>query len=250
MVEPLLRWGTVLVAGAFGLVFALLGLANLNALRAVTFTSVTAPGRVRPGLAEVVARVQPAGEPVTAPLSGTECVGYVLGESVRGRDYRSLFGLRWREARLVEDLHPFDLADGSGHIHVDPTLEGSWPDGSPSELFSDLELSVDARETFDAEAPLPDALAAVVATEDLHGGVTERRFTEWRIEEDDQLYVLGRARETGEEEPLAIVNDAGPFVLSETPQWRTALRRLLRALAFLLVGAGMLSVAVLRAGLV
>lgn len=248
MIEPLLRWGTVAVAGAFGLVFALLGLANLNALRAVAFTGVTAPGRVRPGVVEVVARVQSAEEPVTAPLSGEECVGYLLAEAVRGPNYRSLYGLQWLEAGTTADLRPFDLADGSGRVRVDPTLDGDWPDGLPSDLFADLELSVDDRETFDADS-LPNELAGLTG-DDPFDAVDERRFTEWRIETDDELYVLGRARETGEEEPLAIVNDTGPFILSETPQWRTALRRFVRALAFLLVGAGLLSVAILRAGLV
>lgn len=249
MLGPLLRWTTVVVAGAFGLVFALLGLANLNALRAVAFTSVTAPGRVRPGVVEVVARVQPTEELVTAPLSGEECVGYVLAEEVRGDSYRTLFGLRWLDAGTATHLPSFDLADGSGRVHVDPTIDGAWPDGLPSDLFADLELSADERATFDADA-LPEELAELAGTDDPFEAVEERRFTEWRIEPDDQLYVLGHARETGEEEPLTIANDTGPFIVSETPQWRTALRRLVRALAFLLVGAGMLSVAVLQTGLV
>lgn len=236
----LLRFPAAVLAGVIGGTFLVVGLWHLNALRAVTLTSVSSPGRIQPGVAEVVARVQPTGETLQAPLSGARCVGYVLRAERRGRGLCSLFGRRWAELATESQLRPFYLADGSGRVLVRPTPDagdgpGSWPGDAPDEFVTDLELTVDDRATFEAGDTLPEGLG----NERANG---TRRYTEWRIEPQDVLYVLGRAREGADADgPLVLANDGGPFVVSETPQWRMALKRLGRGLVFLVVGLALLT---------
>lgn len=245
--HPLVRWLPVAVALVVALVFTTVGLANLNALRKVVFTRVTAPGRVQPGVVEVLARVRTAREPLTAPLSGEPCVGYVLREEDRGGGLRSLWGRRWRTTDRESAFHPFYLADGTGRVRVEPAPDGReesvpWPGNPPDDFFTDLELTPDEQRVVAAGESLPEHLGGDAAPE-------ARRYTEWRIDPDDGLYVLGRARESDDpEEPPVLENDGRPFVVSELPQWRIALRRLLRALAFLVVAAGLLVGAAIRAG--
>lgn len=235
------------LAAVVGGTFLLVGLWYLNALRAVTLSRVTAPGRVAPGVTEVLARVQPAGETLTAPLSGESCVGYVLRTERRGEGVRSLFGRRWERTATRSELVPFRLVDGSGRVLVRPVPgadDGAepWPGDPPDDFFTDLELTVDTRETVAAGDDRPDGL---------DGGPAdgERRYTEWRIAPGDALYVLGRARrEDDADAPMGIANDSGPFIVSETPQWRTALNRLLRGLAYLLVGGALLAYAAVASG--
>lgn len=248
MIE-LLRLPAAALAGVIGGAFLLVGLWFLNGLRAVTFTSVESPGRVQPGgIAEVVARVQHAGEPLVAPLSGERCVGYVLREERRGTGLRSLFGRRWQETATGSEFAPFYLADGSGRILVRPTPDagdraGTWPGDSPTDLLTDLELSLDDRETFEAGDRLPDGLGGTRAD-------AARRYTEWRIAPGDVLYVLGRASAAADEgEPLVVSNDGGPFIVSESPQWRTALDRLLHGVVFLVVAGVLLLYAAETLGL-
>ncbi|MFB6171920.1 MAG: hypothetical protein ABEJ23_05250 [Haloarculaceae archaeon] len=225
--------------------FLLVGLWYLNALRAVTFTRVTAPGRVQPGLTEVVARVQPTQDTLTAPLSGERCVGYVLREERAAGGLRSLLGRRWTRVAVASEFEPFAVGDGSGRVLVRPTPDGqgSWPGDAPDDFFTDLELSVDERAVFEAGDALPAGLGDQRTD-------APRRYTEWRVGPGDVLYVLGRARagETDDDPPV-IENDDGPFIISESPQWRTALNRLLRGLVFAVVGGALLAYAAVAAGL-
>lgn len=236
----LLRLLAAVLAGVIGGTFLIVGLWYLNGLRAVTLTSVRSPGRVEQGIAEIVARVQPSGEVLQAPLSGARCVGYVLQAERRGRGFRSLFGRRWEEAATESQLLPFYLGDGSGRVLVRPTPDagdgpGTWPGDAPDEFVTDLELTVDDRVTFETGDTLPEGLG----NERADG---TKRYTEWRIEPQDVLYILGRAREgTDADAPLVVANDGGPFIVSETPQWRMALMRLVRGLVFLIVGLALLT---------
>lgn len=75
-------WVKAVFFGALGVAGLYVLLGSLNLLRKVAFTRVSRPGSVDPGRAEVVGRVEPASEPVIAPLSGAECVGYVLRQEV------------------------------------------------------------------------------------------------------------------------------------------------------------------------
>lgn len=234
-----LRLLAAALTSVIGGVFLLVGLWYLNALRAITFKSVESPGRVEPGVTEVVARVQPAGETLTAPLSGERCAGYVLREEQRGEGIHSLFGRRWDETATESELVSFYLADGSGRVLVRPTPDagdrGTWPGDPPGDSFTGLDLTVDAQETFEVGDRLPTGLG---------GGDADapRRYTEWRIDPQDVLYVFGRAGEQADADaPLVIENDGGPFIVSESPQWRTALSRLLRGLVYLAVGGALLT---------
>lgn len=245
----LLRLPAAILAGVIGGTFLIVGLWYLNGLRAVTLTSVSSPGRVQQGVAEIVARVQPFGETLQAPLSGARCVGYVLRSEQRGRGFRSLFGRRWEETAAESQLLPFYLADGSGRVLVRPTPDagdgpGSWPGGAPDEFVTDLELTVDDQATFEAGDTLPEGLGNERVD-------AARRYTEWRIEPQDVLYILGRVREeTDAEAQLSVANDGGPFIVSETPQWRMAVKRLVRGLIFLIVGLALLTYPATVLGLV
>lgn len=215
-------WLTAVLATLVGVGATLAGASALNALRGVAFSPTTAPGEVRAGLAEVAGEVGPAEDLFDAPLYGTPCVGYAV------REQRPLVGdYVWRETRTASAFAPFYLTDDGGRALVRPAPfdDGAgptkWCGGDPKGFFSDLELRRDDRRRFAAGERPPPAIV------DLFGDAEgPRRYAEWRVEPGDEVYVIGSATADGE----PAVENRGTFIVSERPQWRVALNRLLRAL--------------------
>lgn len=211
-----------IVAGPVTLLFGLFGLrVGLGFASNVRNMLATARSDIRglpsAGLVEVVGRVYEVPDPLTAPVSGADCIAY----AVRAEEYRRDDDLtkEWVTVSDVDRATPFVLTDDTGTVTVDPDPSG------------DLTYPETAREEVDAGGPV--SLSTPI------GGTGDddyrRRVVERRLPADGELYVLGTATDDGDR----ITADGESFVVSADGERRTALRQSAYAAVALLVGLGL-----------
>lgn len=116
----------------------------------------------------------------TAPVSGRECLVYTYEVERYARGYR---GHVWDPVARGQDGVPFELADGSGAVTVDPDGADIVTGGAVN-----VEKAAD-------EEPTP-ALAALNDVAGVSDG-DRLRYTEATIEPGDPVYVLGEATQSG-----------------------------------------------------
>ena len=137
-------------------------------------------------------------ELVQAPVSGTHCLGYIVVVEQR---YRSRILVQWHADYLVGELPRFQVGD-THPVFVDlgDTLGGDGPAATlrniapPDDRFSPLDLELDERTaTTDPGDPLPATVPGFEASRDQSYPV---RMREHRIDEGDDLLLVGRAIES------------------------------------------------------
>ncbi|WP_440006370.1 hypothetical protein [Halomicrococcus sp. SG-WS-1] len=200
------------IFGLVGLVGVVGLLSFLSSLQTVLSTGVSPPDALGTGRVAVIGEVEATDSPVRAPLSGEECVGYVLDREVKHRTGGTGVGLlvpRWHRKDVHYELPPTYLADVEGdrvRVQFDADVE-SWRTPVPDELFSNVQLGVDDRTRYDEDASPPEAVHGILgdvpdvsSAGSVFGvGSHPHRYTEWRLEPGDRLYLLGHAHDDASE---------------------------------------------------
>lgn len=136
----------------------------------------------------------------------------------------------------------FYLSDGPERVRVEPhwkpevlgegasRLVGFGGSDVPGDAFSNLRLEADERRRYDPGESPPAAVADALGEPTGDDADRPHRYTEWRIDPGDELYVLGRATRAPPGERVAtVVEHRDEFVLSDGSQAGVALRLLARA---------------------
>jgi hypothetical protein len=184
---------------------------------------------------------------VTAPFSGTECLGYTYEVEERRSSGKHS---NWHT--LEEGTHGVDflVEDGTGQVHVEPggadfRLEEHTKRVSPGdELPPRIERFVESTDDVEKQ----DGSIDLGVTELSVGN--KQRFTERRLDPGESVYVYGAARpdtntEWGSTLVDAVVGDGDDvpaFVVSDTDERGTALRFGKRGLTLLCIGILFISV--------
>ncbi|MFB6303617.1 MAG: GIDE domain-containing protein [Haloferacaceae archaeon] len=228
-----------------------------------------------PGVVEVEGEAVPAGEPVTAPVTGRDAV--VAAWTVEEWDERGDTS-RWREVARGIEASAFEVDDGTAAVRVEPVSRrdtaGKWTQTTGVSAADGVRVEdvLAEFETFPTEAevaPDEDPPEGIRRLHDDHGlyedtgSITNavdvgrkhgrRRYAEQVIRPGDEAYVLGRveARDDPDRtrfrpaEAAVTVPDDGPLVLSDQSEasieaeFESAARTLLVAGAVsTLVGVG------------
>lgn len=168
-----------------------------------------------------------------SPITNTSCVLY----RYEVEEYReSGDDSRWVTVDSGREVRPFHLDDGTGDVLVDP--EGA-----------DLRLPRDARIRAEGFDELPEPAQEFVRENDevdvQDGWFTDdRRYTEWRIEPDQTVYVFGEALpRDGEASTFnpdnAVVNESRStpmFVVSDQRESELLSSMTRRTIGFILSG--------------
>lgn len=135
------------------------------------------------GTVELQGEAKPRDETFEAPITGEDCVLY----EYRVEEYRQTGDdADWVTVDSDETREPFDLDDGTASVMVDPK-------------GADLRLPRDNRFKVDGFDELPEATQRFVReNEDVEAQDgdwfdNDRRYTEWRIDPDQTVYVFGEA---------------------------------------------------------
>jgi len=183
----------LLPAGAVGLVFLLLGLAELrNAWRIRSEEPDAAADATSGGPIELAGTAQATDERICAPFSGVDC----LACEYEVLEYRS-HGKHSSWQTVDEDAVsvPFHLRDDTGSVLVDP-------DGASLNLAEELDHEVDGGETppdrireFIADTPAVDSedYTHDLKIVEIKGG-NDRRYVERRLDLGSHVHVVGAAR--------------------------------------------------------
>lgn len=195
-----------LLAGIFALV-GLLGILGVlqpvRLLQTLISTGVSESDAVGSDRVGIIGTVESNDSLVRAPLSGRECVGYVVDREVKHRTGGTGFGLlfpRWHRKDVRYEFPSLYLAGGQGPVRVEFDGDGdSWQTQVPDGLFSNVQLGADERVRCKGDEPTPEAVRPVIGSVpnvssagSVFGiGSHPHRYTEWRFEPGDRLYVLG-----------------------------------------------------------
>lgn len=242
----------LVIVGVVGLWSLVAFVAAVRLLFRVAVTSPDALDSLEPGRAAVAGTLAPEdGGRVTAPLSGERCAGYLLLREVY--DYHGTVGIikRWQTHGVDRDVDPFVVDDGSASARVDPgwrsnesdplsgTRFGLTGNSTPDDLFSNLRLSRDASlKCAPTERPPASVLDALGERHESYRDCPHR-YSEWRLDPGDDLYVLGEATAGGSTTRVARrIENSGrsKFVVAE-PSRRPMLLRLGCRAALSAVGA-------------
>lgn len=222
-----------LVAVLLGAGALLLGFRELRVRQGVRNTPTSTVRSLAIGPAEVKGRARPAGEPVRAPLSGTEAA--LVEVTVEAYHDTGDDGY-WETLGRYRHPDAFLVDDGTGEVLVDPlgadirsepeeTVGRSSGDPPPREL-ADL-ASEALPEDDDPDGPvaaLPGPAQGLAQDVDDEGGPEEhlaspgnrrRRYVERVLEPGEQAYVLGYAERL---EEAAAVENARNLVVAEPPR--------------------------------
>lgn len=225
----------LLVVGAVAGVFGAAGLRlSVTAVSATVRLLAAADAPGEPGACiRFRGRAVADCDTVTAPLSGQQCLGYVLAQEqhvrVGGTPIR-----RWQGHVLARDLPGFAVARDGTRVRValrsftgeDTELVGFGRAERPGNRYSDLRLSRDEQSShYDATDPVPDEVVGLLGL-DSTAVDNAHRYVEWRLHEGEELTVAGRR--TDDRTPT-VGDDAAPFVLSEDGAVGAALSPLGRA---------------------
>jgi hypothetical protein len=191
-------------------------------------------------------RVRPVTDTVTAPLSGEECVGYVVAQEQYLRAGGTPFR-RWRGHVVARECPAFAVDDTGTRLRVRPTsfthddaeLVAFGSGELPGSVYSDWRLRRDEQSRrYDASERVPESVVELLGL----GGVSvdaDHRYVEWRIERGDDLLVVGRR----EARDPTVAETAGAFVLSEVGLLRSVCSPLRRGVLFGAFGLGALAAA-------
>ncbi|WP_255197120.1 GIDE domain-containing protein [Halorarius litoreus] len=210
--------GFDLVLLAFGLVGVALGAGN--AARWLRFRALgdTPTGETREGPVSVTGLVA-HDDPPRSPFFDREAVAWTWTVEAKNRHGTSYEGRRaWEQARAGQGGVPFDVDDGSGSVHVDPTG-----------------ASLDCTSTTTEERHPEDPPGRAAEITNLDMGGEQFRFTESVLSPGVEVTVLGAARE-GDEGVVLAATDDEPFVVSEGGRASTLRRYAIRGVGFGLAG--------------
>lgn len=222
-----------LVALLVGGLALVLGFREFRVRQGIRNTPTSTVRSLAIGPAEVKGRARPAGDPVTAPLSGTEAA--LVEVTVEAYHDTGDDGY-WETLGRYRHPDAFLLDDGTGEVLVDPmgadvrsdpeeTVGRSSGDPPPPEL-ADL-ASEALPEDDDPDGPvaaLPGPVRGLVQDVDDEGGPgghlasagdRRRRYVERVLEPGERAYVLGYAERL---EEAAAVENAGNLVVAEPPR--------------------------------
>lgn len=213
---PDLAFGPIAILAGF----LVLGIAwhygdNVRAMMATAQSDAgTVPGD---GLVEVSGRIHDVPEPLTAPLSGADCVSYSLTvEEYRRKDDLTK---EWVDVERIERATSFVLTDDTGTVTVDPA--------DPSDFRCDIAQPESASREIDGQ----ESPELAVDIDDSSDDELPRRYRERHLPASEDLYVLGTASAGGDR----IENAGGePFTVSTDSEWRTIGRHV----AYSLVASG------------
>lgn len=201
MVFALILTAVFVLVGLVGVVGLLI---SSRLLQTVLSTSVSRPSELGSGRVAVVGDVEATAAPIHAPLSGKECIGYVLDREVKHRTGGTGVGLlvpRWHRKNVHYELPTMYLADENGdrvRVDFDTDVE-SWRAPAPDELFGNLQLGAHDRTRYDETDSPAEAIRNLLGDVPnvSSGGAVfglgshPHRYTEWRLEPGDRLYLLG-----------------------------------------------------------
>lgn len=209
-----------LILSAICILVGLIGLTgvalSLRSVQTMVSTGIEPLDDLGSGRVAAVGETEAAESTVRAPLSGKECAGYILTREVKHRTGGTGLGLlvpRWHRKDIHYDLPPLYLADETGRIRLEfDTDVASWRRPIPDELYSDLQLGINERVTFDETSPPPEAVHDVlgdvpdVSSSGLVFGIgsNPHRYTEWRLEPGNRLYVLNRTEDSSPETTIRL----------------------------------------------
>lgn len=245
----------VLLIGVLGVVAFAASLRTARQAVTLARAPTTRTVDLEPGLVTVAGDVR-VEEPLTAPISGEPCVGYVLREWTShvpeggvNDTALSISGLEWWEddstrEQSIAAVVPFYLRDDGGEVAIDPRSGGepARSRGPTTELdpLSNFDLTDPPRtEVESGDGALPGELLHVVERHpDLGRDVARRRYVEERVPASG-LTVSGRAIRDGGR--VTVVNEGSAFVLSDTAVSATIRDRLAVAAVLVLFGVGALA---------
>lgn len=172
------------------------------------------------GVVEVSGRVHDVPEPLTAPVSGADCLSYTLEvEEYRRHDD---VAKEWVDVDRIERGTEFVLTDDTGTVTVDP---------GPLDDFR-YDVATPDRKSREVDEGASHGLEAAVA--ETGDDEYPRRYREERLSAEDTLYVLGTVADNGSR----IENREGqPFIVSTDSESRTVVRH--AAYALFAVGIGL-----------
>ena len=200
---------TVIVGGTAA-VLVIIGVIGLllpaRTLRRVTVSVVT-PANAETGLVSVRGTATPDDTTVTAPLSGCECLGYIVTQQLLYRTGQSIDGLHrhYRTEDATSHVTPFTIRGDAAVLPVNVTnITRSWRTPNPDSRWSDVKLPRSTTVTCSPDEPVPDSVAEYFddAVPDdparLGSGPVPHRYIEWRLDSGADVSMTGRRDALGD----------------------------------------------------
>lgn len=235
-------------AGIIAVVSTILGLGGvaLSVESAASFRQVVgarSPDDAESGaVVRAEGRVEPASDPLYAPLTGDRCAGYVLAQQLYYR-WGTLPFRRWQTHRVWHTVPAFDVVDRlSVRVRVGRESGSAVRTGDrtpPDSVFGDLHLERTASsQRFGSDEPPPDVVSTAVdgSLEADH----PHRYVEWCLDDDAVVTVVG---ELAKVDPPTITDRGSVFVLSTGSMWPAMVALAARSAAYLTFGLGTLVIA-------
>ncbi len=176
----------LLAAGLFSLYF---GLKRARLARAVAAAPTQKVRSVAMGKAELKGLAQPFEQALCAPFSGSACVWFrfLVEEEQRTVDSKGRSRTHWVSIANGLSAAPFRVDDGTGQLQVDP---------AGAEVDAPKTLSYTTGGLWAGSKPLGPRVAEFAGAGGILGAVfgRRRRLSEWRIDLQRPLYVLGILR--------------------------------------------------------
>jgi hypothetical protein len=225
---------------AGGLIVGYLGWRARDTGTAIDETATTEVGDLRPGRVALTGRVRPVsdGATVRSPIGRVAAVAYrTLVQQYSTGDPQS--GGHWRQLYNRSEAVPFLVDDGTGTVRVDP----------PSDAEKQFEWTQAKVPPDEEPPPAIQSFVERVGEVDESSGQSlgplsvgpRRRYSEGVLEPGENVYVLGRARETDADwdgrDYVVDRHAAGEFVISDKPPDRLATEQSARGTLYLAVGA-------------
>lgn len=211
-------------------------MAALRDCRAVLTAPEIKDAGVRSGLVRVEGTVETAVEPVRAPVTGTDCAGYLLSFEQR---YATPVVPRWHRDHFSATIPPFSLrTDDQAQVTVDLDTSGDVEDATRPEIMppgrlSPLHVAEDDRsETIDDPRELPDRFEQF---RDAGRDDTPTRIVEHRLDEGEDVTIVARF-ETGPNGYATTFDDL--VLLSDGRSWQVSMYLIKNVGAWALVTAG------------
>jgi len=251
MVLNLILSALFVLVGLVGLIGVIL---SVRSFRTVFSAGISRLDGLESGRVGVVGEVEARQGLIDAPLSGKKCVGYVLDREVKHRSGGTGLGLlfpQWHPKSIHFQLPPMHLTNESGDVRLEfETDVSDWRRPDPNGLYSDFRPGVDDRIRFQEASSPPEAVQDILGdVPDVSSagavwgsGSNPHRYTEWRLEPGDEVYVLGRASSDATEPVVQVrIDDDVLLNYDSTSRFRLLglySLRLLAALSLAVFGFG------------